>query len=433
MSFDLTELFKSLSSLTDSGDTQEIHENYIIENINIDLINTISESLNSNLISNNMAQLKPEYFNCVPVFDGSPNDLNRFLTTCEILIKTFYDKENPNCFNNTYLMHSLINKLQGTAKLVVNIQSVKNWEDLKNTLYRNFADQRDEACLNRDLILLKQNFNETPQQYFDKCLNLLNLLCSYVDSHEENEETKNAKRELYSNLTLNTFLTGLKEPLGNTIRCMRPENINQALQFILQEQNVHYYQNLTNKVPMKPNNNFSNNHNNNNQSRYNNNFNQNRNGQHFRNFNQNNQQQNFNKFQQPNKFPTGPINIQSRPNFNKFYPTNSQVFNRNPNKQYNNQNAFRPNKNFKAEQATPMSTSTRQSFNRPQNNNRLQNHFQNQNQYNQRNYIAEEIYNAEVETNNDYQNFDNVEQNFDNVEQNVDMDFCDPGPSIQGT
>ncbi|XP_071052902.1 uncharacterized protein [Onthophagus taurus] len=176
--------------------------------------------------------VKPEYLNCVPQFAGNPNELIRYIQTCQSLITAFYDVSKPNDFQNIYLLHSLIGKLTGNARLVVNIQNVSTWESLKITLQRNFVDQRDEACLNTDLVMLRQNSNEQPHQFYDRCLHILNLICSYVDMHEHTEPANALKRNLYNKLTLKTFLSGLKEPLGTTIRCMRPTNLNEALQFI---------------------------------------------------------------------------------------------------------------------------------------------------------------------------------------------------------
>lgn len=85
----------------------------------------------------------------------------------------------------------MIGKLTGNAKLIVNIQNVKTWDELKDTLLRNFADQRDEVCLNRDLVMLRQNPNEKPNQFHDRVLHILNLLCSHIDLHELTETAKN--------------------------------------------------------------------------------------------------------------------------------------------------------------------------------------------------------------------------------------------------
>ncbi|KAJ8976923.1 hypothetical protein NQ317_005095 [Molorchus minor] len=343
-----------------------------------------------------MAQFKSEYLKCVPQFDGNPNELNRYLSTCESLISHFYDPTNPNNFENIYLLNSLVSKLTGNARLVTNIQSVTTWEELKDTLTRNFADQRDEACLNRDLVLLRQYQNEKPQQFFDRCLQILNLLCSYVDAHEATADAKVLKRNLYNNLALNTFLAGVREPLGTTLRCMRPTSMTQALQFIIQEENVSYFQSFTNKPynkyasaqnkppapSQKQNNNFHNSHptqqfgfqNQNNFGRPQNNF--------------VGPQTNFGRFQ--NTFSNQPSQFQNRVNNqSQGFSRNSQMF-RPP-----QQNVFKPNQNNQNfPKPTPMSVSTRQTSS---NNVRQPMRPPYQYQPQQRNFTFEELHNAEVE------------------------------------
>ncbi|KAJ8967270.1 hypothetical protein NQ314_002998 [Rhamnusium bicolor] len=413
-----------LSPLTDSGEVKNLPS--ISQNNSLHIlesnIQTSNQIINSkiSLTSENqiMAQFKPEYLSCVPQFDGNPNELNRVLSTCDSVITAFYDATNPNNFHNVYLLNSLIGKLTGSAKVVVNIQSVTTWNELKDTLYRNFADQRDEACLNRDLVLLKQFPNEKPQQFFDRCLQILNLICSYVDIHEEQVEAKILKRDLYNKLTLKTFLSGLTEPMGKTIRCMRPTDMNQALQFIIQEENIQYYQNFTSKnfikqapVQNKPVNNFPRPVNNfpkpvNNFPRYPfNNHNQ------FPSFNSRTQNNQFR--QQNNNFPSQPIQFQQRMNNppQKFF-RNSQVF-KNP-----NQNVFKPNPNVVLPNPTPMSVVTRQTSNNFQQGPSTSTQYRST----QRNFTPEELYNAEVDEIddsipiNDY-GIQNVDESYDDTNQ----------------
>lgn len=78
----------------------------------------VKDLSNRILSSFTMPQFKPEYLQCVPQFDGNPNDLNRYLTTCQSLIDNFYNVSNPLDFQNTFLLNSLIGKLSGTAKIV---------------------------------------------------------------------------------------------------------------------------------------------------------------------------------------------------------------------------------------------------------------------------------------------------------------------------
>ncbi|KAK4876170.1 hypothetical protein RN001_012592 [Aquatica leii] len=148
---------------------------------NLQKLSLETPSTDLELIANpqttNMNQFKAEFLQCIPEFDGNPNELNRYLLTSESIIEQFYDEKNPTNFQNTFILNSIISKLRGNAKLLVNIQNVSTWSELKTVLTNSFADQRDESCLNRDLVMLRQNLNEKPQQFFDRCLNILNLLC----------------------------------------------------------------------------------------------------------------------------------------------------------------------------------------------------------------------------------------------------------------
>ena len=209
--------------------------------------------------------------------------LAEFLQCSQSIIDTFVDREKHQNFLNIFILKSILNKLRGNAKTAVNINHVTTWDEVRDTLNRNFGDQRDEVCLIRDLVLLKQN-NESPTHFYDRIITILNLLCSYIKNYEPTEQGKIIKKDLYKKLALKTFLAGLSEPLGSAIRAMRPEDLQAALAFINEERNVRYYQKT--------------------------------------NINYNNKQDSL-----PNKnnFPFNPIKIQSRQIPQKF-PSNEQVF-----------------------------------------------------------------------------------------------------------
>ncbi|KAJ8718734.1 hypothetical protein PYW07_016290 [Mythimna separata] len=65
---------------------------------------------------------------------------------------------------------------------------------------------------------------------------------TYVSLHDPLESTIVAKRDLYRKLTLQAYVRGLKDPLGARIRCMRPETIEKALEFVHEESNTMYLQ-----------------------------------------------------------------------------------------------------------------------------------------------------------------------------------------------
>lgn len=72
---------------------------------------------------------------------------------------------------------------------------------------------------------------------------------TYVTLHETLHTTIEAKRELYKKLTMQAFVRGLREPLGSRIRCMRPNTIEKALEYVQEETNVMYLQQRNNALP----------------------------------------------------------------------------------------------------------------------------------------------------------------------------------------
>lgn len=169
-------------------------------------------------------------------------------------------------------------------------------------------------------------------------------------------------------LTLRTFLAGLRDPLGTIIRGMRPKDLNEAKQFIMQEENVHHFRNEKfhahpsfNK-PITKNlktHNFRNDF-----SRQN--FYQPPNRQtSFRNMSMNNTHPR-NSFERPFNqnsfnFPSQPIDIRPRPVKHNF-PLAQQVFGKPSTSK--DTNVFKPNKNYiPTYKPTPMSISTHQGSN----------------------------------------------------------------------
>lgn len=65
-------------------------------------------------------------------------------------------------------------------------------------------------------------------------------MTNHIQTHEVNQNGITAKRELYTEMCLHTFLSGLKEPLGATIRAMNPSSLSAAFSCCIKEQNIAY-------------------------------------------------------------------------------------------------------------------------------------------------------------------------------------------------
>lgn len=184
----------------------------------------------------------------VPEFDGNPHVLTRFIHLCDKLCATYLSDNPENELTNLSLLNGILNKITGSAARTINSNGIpESWAGIRSALINNFSDQRDETALYNDLSLATQG-NSSPQEFFDHCQGLFSTIMTYVSLHEQIQTTIEAKRILYRKLTLQAFVRGLKEPLGSRIRCMRPDSVEKALQFVQEELNVMYLQQRNDSV-----------------------------------------------------------------------------------------------------------------------------------------------------------------------------------------
>ncbi|XP_074030369.1 uncharacterized protein [Leptinotarsa decemlineata] len=190
----------------------------------------------------------------VPEYDGSPNELYQFINVSTMILNEYWNTEDPGCFQNHVLIQGLLNKLQGRAKDVISVYGCSDWNSIKGTLIQNFADQRNENSLTRDLVNLRQDQNETPQRFYEKVMGLLNTISNYIELHTADETIKISKKSFFQQQALTTFLAGLREPMGSTIRAMKPIDLATAMQYIQEENNIRYLQRTFGppQVPKKP-------------------------------------------------------------------------------------------------------------------------------------------------------------------------------------
>lgn len=178
----------------------------------------------------------------LPEFDGNPYILTRFLKLCDQLVVKHFRVEPGHELANLALINGILNRITGPAARLINSSGIpENWSGIRSALINNFADHRDETALYNDLSLQTQG-SSSPQEFYERCQSLFSTIMTYVSLHETVETTVEAKRKLYQKLTLQCYLRGLKDPLGSRVRCMRPESMEKALEFVQDELNTLYLQ-----------------------------------------------------------------------------------------------------------------------------------------------------------------------------------------------
>lgn len=218
---------------------QENELHVLFQNLNLQEIPEVVE----NPQEANMAQaFHLEYLKTVPEFNGAPHTLSEYVRSAEVIINHYFANGQPQAqdvFLQTLVLSALRTKLSGRALLVTSGREIATWNELKGILQRSFADQRSENTLLRDLMLLKQK-NETAQEYYEICQQTRSLLYSNLQLTEQDAAVRQVKKTQYDNLTLKAYLSGLKEPLGSFLRSMRPGTLEQAITYVIEEENVLY-------------------------------------------------------------------------------------------------------------------------------------------------------------------------------------------------
>lgn len=178
----------------------------------------------------------------VPEFDGNHNVLTRFINICDRIVTQYASPEPGSELANLCLLNGILNKITGSAASTINANGIpETWAGIRAALINNFSDQRDETALYNDLSLASQG-NKSPQEFYDQCQTLFSTIMTYVTLHETLQTTIEAKRTLYKKVAMQAFVRGLKEPLGSRIRCMRPDSIEKALEYVQEELNIMYLQ-----------------------------------------------------------------------------------------------------------------------------------------------------------------------------------------------
>lgn len=193
--------------------------------------------------SNNMENVNIPNFviNAIPVYEGDQFTLPLFIAACENFLTSFLDNENLQCQKNQWLLRVIVSKLDGRAKLLIGSrEDATSWPRIKELLLQYFSDQRDEDCLARDLMMLKSDSREHPYNFGMRIQDLKGILQTKLRLTIADENTRRIKNQIYDKIALQTYLHGLQGQLGLSVRLQKPDNLEAAMAYVIEEQNYVY-------------------------------------------------------------------------------------------------------------------------------------------------------------------------------------------------
>lgn len=174
----------------------------------------------------------------IPEYDGNQSTLSDFISACSFV----FDQIDENL--QLGFLFIVKNKLIGPARQFISSRSLNDWESVRQLLIGHFGDCRDTESLLRDLTACVQKPNETPRSFVQRIENLLTKLRNAVslDATLDNA-TRPILNSSHEKIALKTLLAGLSDPMGPIIRSQRPASIDEAINFILEEENIYYLKN----------------------------------------------------------------------------------------------------------------------------------------------------------------------------------------------
>lgn len=186
----------------------------------------------------------PDAIKDLPTYEGSRHTLFEFIENVEEILSLCNDIDGQPC--SKIFLRAVRNKIRGEANEVLTMYGTPlEWEAIKDNLITHYADKRNETNLVRDLYSISQG-HDTVEKYFAKIIDIQSTIINHIKLNEHNCIVVNAKRDLYQEMCLNTFLAGLKEPLGSMIRAMQPQSLAEAFSNCMKEQNMMYMKKSTN-------------------------------------------------------------------------------------------------------------------------------------------------------------------------------------------
>lgn len=247
---------ESESTSVDSQSDSEIYNNSLEESEVDNLVNNLNRSLKITKMPN-VSDVTLNHIALIPTYEGDPNTLTMYISSCEYLISRFASKDTTADINE-YLLRLFQSKLSGKAlQLVGSRETLTDWTELKELLELNFCDQRSENCLLQDLMQLRPDRGESAYNFGLRCKNVLNLLLTKVKMSVTDANKRSVKVEMHKDTALQTFLRGITQfgEIGHRVRFRTPENLEKAMSLVLEEENFNYLTrqpNNVNKTEFRP-------------------------------------------------------------------------------------------------------------------------------------------------------------------------------------
>lgn len=177
----------------------------------------------------------------VPEYNGDQATLSDFISACNFISEQIEEADPAVTQGFLFVVK---NKLVDKAKQFISSRNINDWPSIRQLLIGHFGDCRDTESLLRDLTACIQKHSETPRTFVQRIENLLTKLRNTISLDETlTNPIRATLNNSHERIALKTLLAGLSDPIGSIIRSQRPASIDEAIQLIIEEENIYYLKN----------------------------------------------------------------------------------------------------------------------------------------------------------------------------------------------
>lgn len=166
-------------------------------------------------------------------YNGDRETLPAFLTNCENAMSLASQDQ------QTVLCKFVISQLEGKAQVACSLKSFSLWSELKTFLKTTFGEKKHATHLLSDLQHCKQLSNEDVTVYSLRVESILTRIQSDIHYSCKNEKELPGRIAAMEDLALNTFMLGLTPSISTIVRCKNPSNLNEAIQYAIDEEKLY--------------------------------------------------------------------------------------------------------------------------------------------------------------------------------------------------
>lgn len=187
----------------------------------------------------------------LPTFDGTPRQFGRFITSVEEILMLIRGADQTPY--GLLTLRTIRNKIIDRADEALELANVPLvWNEIKSSLIRLYASKKSEANLLAEINSFPDNLT-LGQLFFGISKLRSQLFCVFKNSEHSNAIV-DAKKDVYNEVCLNAFMSGLREPLKTFVRLKSPPTLEQAYEHCQVEQTTsRLQQNRSNRTNQRTN------------------------------------------------------------------------------------------------------------------------------------------------------------------------------------